>query len=117
YMEKGKTFEAPTLDAVKAGMADADAGKTTDRAVTNRVQMITRESEGNLVYETRDRGVGAAAAAPGGEWIHRNYLTKDEETKAALRAAESPERMDRQQNNQRRGNTINQINAPATQPA
>jgi hypothetical protein len=85
-MQKGKTFEPPALEAVKGFVEGAEAGKSSDRQVTERVRMVTRESEEHLLYETQDKAASAAARAPAGEWIHRNYLAKDDETKAALRA-------------------------------
>jgi hypothetical protein len=99
-LQKGKTFETPRAEAVAACMEDAAKGKSSDRKVTERVRILTKESDGNVVYETQDQAAGAAGA-----WVHRSYLVKDEETKAALSAGQRQERVIRQQ----------QINAPANQ--
>jgi hypothetical protein len=37
--------------------------------VTKRVQMITRESKVNILFETRDRSAT-------GPWLHRSYIKK-----------------------------------------
>src|SRR5438552_13299339 len=94
-LQKGKTFDPARLEAVKSCIDDAQRGALSEKKVTARVTMLTRETDGNLVYETRDQAVAApppvagAGVAASGDWIHRNYLSKDEETKAALRPREN----------------------------
>ena len=68
-LQKDKKFEAPTVEAVKAGLADAESGKPAEKEVTKRITLVTRETAKNLLFETRDR-------ERAGAWIHRNYLTK-----------------------------------------
>jgi hypothetical protein len=97
-LQKGKTFEAPKMDAVKSFFADAENGKSSDRQVTDRVKMQTRDSEKHLLYETQDLSNKPAAAAPAAEqWIHRNYLLKDEAAQAALKARTESRLEQRQQ--------------------
>jgi hypothetical protein len=94
-LQKGKIFETIRAEAVKACMEDAAKGKLGERKVTDRVQMVTRESQDNLVYETRDQKAVEGSRATDIGWIHRSYLVKDEETKAALAARERAGQMDR----------------------
>jgi hypothetical protein len=63
--------KAPTLsaDAVQNFLGTAEAPKPTEKAVTNRVRLLTREDEKNIFFETRDRNQGNA-------WVHRNYIKK-----------------------------------------
>ena len=65
----GVTFEPATTGAVKNTIEDAESGKTTTTDLTNRTQVVQKESAQNVMFETRDR-------AQNGAWIHRNYMTK-----------------------------------------
>jgi hypothetical protein len=69
--ETGGTGPAAKLSVadVEAFLARAEGGKVEERAVTPEVSVVTRESETDIVFETRDsRRKGA---------IHRSYLLKD----------------------------------------
>ena len=127
-LQKDKPSVAAKLEAVKACIEDADKGKSSDQKVSERITLVTRETEGNLVYETRDKAAAPAptAAAPAtadAGWIHRNYLTKDEETKATLKAAAAARMnvVDAPRKNQRGGQQrrieVNPNPAPANPPA
>jgi hypothetical protein len=67
--KNGKKFDAVAPADVRAFLADAEAGAATERTVTKRVQMITRESKVNILFETRDRSAAGA-------WLHRSYIKK-----------------------------------------
>src|SRR5262245_28600778 len=67
--EKGKTYDQVKADAVKTFLMDAESGKATEKEVTPRVTSVKRESEKNLLFETRDLSRNKA-------WLHRNYLAK-----------------------------------------
>lgn len=67
--QKGQKFDAVSRDEVGAFLDDAEAGAATEKDVTKRIQMITRESKVNILLETRDR----SAAGP---WLHRSYIKK-----------------------------------------
>lgn len=54
---------------VDAFLDDAEGGAATEKDVTKRVQMITRESKVNILFETRDRSAK-------GPWLHRSYIKK-----------------------------------------
>ena len=65
----GKKFEPVTANAVKAALADAESGKGSAKNLTDRTEVVVKESAQNVMFETRDRAQHDA-------WIHRNYLTK-----------------------------------------
>jgi hypothetical protein len=58
-----------TAEAMKAFLASAELGEESTSDVTARTQMIKRESEKGLFFETRD-------LAQKGSWVHRSYLAK-----------------------------------------
>jgi hypothetical protein len=64
--EKRETVSA---EAIKAFFANAELGEESTSNVTARSQMIKRESEKGLFFETRD-------LAQKGIWVHRSYLAK-----------------------------------------
>lgn len=68
-LRKNRKFDAVSADDVRAFLDDAEAGAATEKDVTTRVQMITRESKVNLLFETRDRSAK-------GPWLHRSYIKK-----------------------------------------
>ncbi len=68
-LQKGSKFDAVSVADVRAFLDDAEAGAATEQDVTKRVQMITRESKVNILFETRDR----SGTAP---WLHRSYIKK-----------------------------------------
>lgn len=68
-LRRDEKFEAPKASDVR-GLLDDSKGKEEQKDVSGRVQMITRESDGNVSFETRDRAKGDA-------WVHRNYIKKN----------------------------------------
>ncbi|HEY0098989.1 MAG TPA: DUF6569 family protein [Pyrinomonadaceae bacterium] len=68
-LQKNQKFEAVSAAEVGAFLDDAEQGAATERDVTRRVQMITRESKVNILFETRDRNAK-------GPWLHRSYIKK-----------------------------------------
>ena len=67
--EKGKAYDQVKAEAVKAFLVDPESGKTDEKEVTSRVTSVKRETEKNLLFETRDRSRSKT-------WVHRNYLAK-----------------------------------------
>lgn len=67
--EKGKQFAAARAESVQACIEDAERGKASKKDVTPRVQVITKETEKNIAFETRDSAAGEAA-------VHSNYVAK-----------------------------------------
>ena len=59
-------------DAVKSFLDDSETGKAAEKSedLTKRIQLVTRESDANIFFETRDRGQKEV-------WLHRNYIKKD----------------------------------------
>ncbi|HLL16678.1 MAG TPA: DUF6569 family protein [Pyrinomonadaceae bacterium] len=68
-LERGRKFDAVSPADVGAFLDDAEGGAATAKDVTKRVQMITRESKVNILFETRDRSAA-------GQWLHRSYIRK-----------------------------------------
>ena len=68
-LRRDQKFAAPSTEEVR-GLLDDSKGEEKQRDVTPRVQMITRESSGNVSFETRDR-------AKSDVWVHRNYIKKN----------------------------------------
>ena len=64
--EKRVTVSA---EAMKAFFASAELGEESTSNVTERTQMIKRDGEKGLFFETRD-------LAQNGTWVHRSYLAK-----------------------------------------
>jgi len=58
-----------SAEAMKAFFASAERGEESTSNVSARTQMIKRESEKGLFFETRD-------LAQLGIWVHRSYLAK-----------------------------------------
>src|ERR1051325_8705460 len=68
-LQRDKKFAPPSTDEVR-GLLDDSKGEETEKDVTKRVQVVTRESAGNVSFETRDRGRGDAV-------VHKNYIKKN----------------------------------------
>jgi len=63
---------APSIDAVTAFLAAAEAGKASEKALNAGVRLETREADQAYLFETARAASAAAPAA----WVHRNYLAK-----------------------------------------
>jgi hypothetical protein len=68
--QAGRKFDPVTATAVKTALGDAESGKASATNLTDRTEVVVRETAQNVMFETRDR-------AQHETWIHRNYLTKD----------------------------------------
>jgi len=68
-LQRDKKFAPPSADEVR-GLLDDSKGEEKQKDVTRRVQVVTRESAGNVSFETRDRGRGDAV-------VHKNYIKKN----------------------------------------
>lgn len=66
--EEGKSYPAVGADAISAVLADAERGDAVEKDITSRVRVLMRETEKNVLFETRDRKRDA--------WVHKSYLTK-----------------------------------------
>jgi len=63
---------APTIEAVTAFLAAAEAGKSSEKPLNAGVRLETREGEKAYFFETARAASPSAPAA----WVHRNYLAK-----------------------------------------
>jgi hypothetical protein len=69
-LRQNEKHDAVEQSAVKAFMNDSEQPTPTEKAVTGRVQVVTRDGDKSIFFETRDRQKNDA-------WIHRNYIKKD----------------------------------------
>jgi ARG/rhodanese/phosphatase superfamily protein len=67
--QPGKKFEPVPANVVKTALADAESGKGSAKNLTDRTEVVVKETAQNVMFETRDRAQHEI-------WIHRNYLTK-----------------------------------------
>lgn len=68
-LQKDK-FKPASADSVRGFLSEAEKAKGSDKDVNARVNLLTREDDENILFETRDR-------AQPGAWIHRNYIKKN----------------------------------------
>lgn len=69
-LQHGRKFEAPKPAEVQGFLDDGTKGAEKQKDVSGRVQTVTRESEENISFETRDRAKADA-------WVHRNIIKKN----------------------------------------
>jgi hypothetical protein len=60
---------AVKADDVRSFIEESESGAAEDKDVNQRVQLRTRETQSNIVFETRDRARKSA-------WVHRSYINK-----------------------------------------
>jgi hypothetical protein len=58
-----------TVNDIKARLADAEGAAARTESVSGRVQLLTSETDNNVMFETRDSMVASG-------WVHRNYMAK-----------------------------------------
>jgi hypothetical protein len=68
-LQKDAKFETVRADSVKDFFAAAEDGKPSDSVGTDRTRTVTRETDDNLLFETRDQKQGSAV-------VHRSYVKK-----------------------------------------
>ena len=69
-LQRGQKFKPIEADDVRDFLAQADRGRTSDEhPVTKNIQLVTRETESHLVFETQDRTQKQV-------WLHRSYIKK-----------------------------------------
>ena len=67
-LRKDTKFEPATAENVKTFLAEAESSKASEKEVTARISLLTREDDKNILFETQDRTQK--------RWIHRNYIRK-----------------------------------------
>ena len=65
----GQKFEAPKPAEVLGFLDDGSKGPEQEKNVSNRVQLVTRDSKENVSFDTRDRSKSDAV-------VHRNIIKK-----------------------------------------
>ncbi|MFN2514811.1 MAG: ARPP-1 family domain-containing protein [Pyrinomonadaceae bacterium] len=68
-VQPGK-FDPPKAETVKTFLSESDKAKASEKKVSARVGLVTREDDNNIVFETRDRAQNDA-------WVHKNYIKKN----------------------------------------
>ena len=63
-------FSPASPESVRGFLSEAEKAKGSDKDVNARVNLLTREDNENILFETRDR-------AQPGAWVHRNYIKKN----------------------------------------
>ena len=69
-LRRGDKFEAPKPADVKGFLDDSSKGAEKQKDVSSRVQMVTRDSDSSVFFETRDK-------AKSDTWVHRNVIKKN----------------------------------------
>ncbi|HEV7396089.1 MAG TPA: DUF6569 family protein [Pyrinomonadaceae bacterium] len=63
-------FKPASVENAQGFLSQSDKAKGADKDVNARVNLLTREDEENILFETRDK-------EQKGAWIHRNYIKKN----------------------------------------
>ncbi|MBX7221998.1 MAG: hypothetical protein K1Y36_18750 [Blastocatellia bacterium] len=66
--QKGAKFAVLPREAIQKSLTEAEQGQSSEKTITSRVTMITRETEKNVCFETVD----GKTKRP----VHRNYVVK-----------------------------------------
>lgn len=68
-LKKGTKPSPVQAESVRAFFSEVEKGKASENAVTPRIRMVTRETDDNILFETRDEKQKEA-------WLHRSYVKK-----------------------------------------
>ena len=68
-LQTNAQFEPVPVERVRGFFTEAEDGKASENAVTDRIKIVTRETDKNILFETRD-------AKQKERWIHRSYVMK-----------------------------------------
>jgi hypothetical protein len=63
-------FAPASAESVQGFLSESEKAHGSDKDVNGRVNLLTREDDENILFETRDR-------AAKGAWVHRNYIKKN----------------------------------------
>lgn len=63
-------FKPASAESVQGFLSDSDKAKGSPKDVSARVNLLTREDDENILFETQDK-------AQKGAWVHRNYIKKN----------------------------------------
>jgi hypothetical protein len=65
-----ENFKPVSGESVKTFLDEAERARPSEKDVTKRVKLVTREDDKNAFFETRDKDQK-------GTWVHRNYIKKN----------------------------------------
>jgi len=63
-------FKPASAASVRGFLSDSEKAKGSPKDVSARVNLLTREDDENILFETRDKDQNGA-------WVHRNYIKKN----------------------------------------
>jgi hypothetical protein len=69
-LRKDQQFAPVSKDNVRGFLLEPEDAKPSAKEVTPRISVVKRETNDNVVFETRDK-------AEKDEWVHRNYIKKN----------------------------------------
>jgi hypothetical protein len=69
-LRRGEKYDAPKPAEVQGFLDDSPKGTEKEKDVSSRVQMVTRESDGSVSFDTRDRAKSDVV-------VHRNVIKKN----------------------------------------
>jgi ARG/rhodanese/phosphatase superfamily protein len=69
-LRRGEKFDAPKPGDVRGFLDDSSKGIEKEKDVSSRVQMVTRDSDGSVLFDTRDRAKSDVV-------VHRNVIKKN----------------------------------------
>ena len=69
-VRRGEKFDAPRPAEVRGFLDDSSKGTEKEKDVSSRVQMVTRDSDGSVLFDTRDRAKSDVV-------VHRNVIKKN----------------------------------------
>jgi hypothetical protein len=69
-LRRGEKFDAPKPADIQGFLDDSPKGTEKEKDVSSRVQMVTRESDGSVSFDTRDRAKSDVV-------VHRNVIKKN----------------------------------------
>jgi len=69
-LRRGEKFDAPKATEVEGFLDSGTKGVEEEKAVSGRVQMVTRDSKDNVSFDTRDRAKSDVV-------VHRNIIKKN----------------------------------------
>lgn len=72
-LQKGQKFEPARKEDVRGFLAEPEDAQAKEKDVTSRIKVVTRETDENVFFETRD---AASKTAGKDDWVHRNYIKK-----------------------------------------
>lgn len=73
-LRSGQQSAPVTQENARKFLTDAESPAPSEKGVTGRVKLVTREDKDNVFFETRD---AAGASAGKDDWVHRNYIKKN----------------------------------------